>query len=269
MALAIRELTVAQGLDPRDFTLVAFGGAGPMHAAEIALEAGISQVIFPPVPGMFSAWGMLAADIRHDLVTTAVAKADDLTAEQIESTFAALEAEGREVLASQNVADDAGRFIRSLDLRYFGQEHTLEVEVPTGLDPAALKDLFDRAHWRKYGHSSDIDPVELVNFRVAAIGHVPKPDLKAATGAGTADATATGVREVYFDGRFVTAAVYSRSNIPPRSSLRGPAVIDEEGATLVVPPGFDVLCDPYGNLVLSGAARLETAKEERNGVHAG
>jgi N-methylhydantoinase A len=269
MALAIRELTVAQGLDPRDFTLVAFGGAGPMHAAEIALEAGISQVIFPPVPGMFSAWGMLAADIRHDLVTTAVAKAGDLDAAQVESTFASLEAEGREVLAAQNVAEDAARYLRSLDLRYFGQEHTLEVEVPRELDPAGLKELFDKAHWRKYGHSSEDDPVEVVNFRVAAIGHVAKPDLKAAPETSSTEALATGEREVYFDGAFVTSAVYQRSDIPPRATFSGPAVIDEEGATLVVPPGFDVVCDPYGNLVLSGATRLELAKEERNGVHAG
>jgi N-methylhydantoinase A len=269
MALAIRELTVAQGLDPRDFTLVAFGGAGPMHAAEIAVEAGISQVIFPPVPGMFSAWGMLAADIRHDLVMTAVAKAGDLDAADVETTFAALEAEGGEVLAGQNVADGAIRFIRSLDLRYLGQEHTLEVEVPTGLVPADLKELFDKAHSRKYGHLSEEDPVEVVNFRVAAVGHVAKPDLKAAPETASAQAVPLGEREVYFDGAFVTSAVYTRNDIPPRATFSGPAVIDEEGATLVVPPGFDVVCDPYGNLVLSGETRFELAKEEHNGVHAG
>jgi N-methylhydantoinase A len=269
MALAIRELTVAQGLDPRDFTLVAFGGAGPMHAAEIALEAGISQVIFPPVPGMFSAWGMLAADIRHDLVTTAVAKAGDLDAAQVEATFTGLEAEGREVLAGQNVADEAIRYIRSLDLRYSGQEHTLDVEVPTALDPADLKELFDKAHLRQFGHMSDEDPVETVNFRVAAIGRVPKPDLKALPHAGSSQAVPVGQRDVYFDGAFVASDLYERSDIPPGATFSGPAVIDEEGATLVVPPGFDVVCDRYGNLVLSGATRFEPSKEERNGVHAG
>jgi N-methylhydantoinase A len=269
MALAIRELTVAQGLDPRDFTLVAFGGAGPMHAAEIALEAGISQVIFPPVPGMFSAWGMLAADIRHDLVTTAVAKAGDLDAAQVESTFSGLEAEGREVLVGQNVADDAIRYIRSLDLRYSGQEHTLDVEVPPALDPVDLKDLFDKAHWRQFGHMSDEDPVETVNFRVAAIGRVPKPDLKALPVGDSSEVVPAGERDVYFDGAFVASTLYERSDIPPGATFSGPAVIDEEGATLVVPPGFDVVCDRYGNLVLSGATRFESSKEERNGVHAG
>lgn len=267
MALAIRELTVAQGLDPREFVLVAFGGAGPMHAAEISAEIGIPQVIFPPVPGMFSAWGMLAADLRHDLVTTAVKKAGDLDAEEVESTFAGLEASGRRVLVGQNVGDDALRFIRSLDVRYVGQEHTLEVEVEEGLDPARLKEIFDAAHWRKYGHSSDDDPVEVVNFRVAAIGHVAKPDLKPGDG-DPVEASPCGERDVYFDGAFVRADVYERSDIPRGARFAGPSVIDEEGATLVVPPAFDVVCDAYGNLVLTDRTRNATSKGERSGAHA-
>ncbi len=271
MALAIRELTVAQGLDPRDFVLVAFGGAGPMHAAEISLEIGIPQVIFPPVPGMFSAWGMLAADLRHDLVATVVAKADDLDREIVEARFRSLEDAGREALVAQNVDEGAMRFIRSLDVRYFGQEHTLEVEVPNDLDPAQLKELFDKAHWRKYGHVSAEDPAEVVNFRLVAIGEVSKPDLSAASAAGEADAVPVGERDVYFNGGFVATKVYRRSEIPFGARFAGPAVIDEEGATLVVPPGFTVVCDVYGNLVLSstGAGRTATEKGAHSGTHAG
>jgi N-methylhydantoinase A len=269
MALAIRELTVAQGLDPRDFMLVAFGGAGPMHAAEISLEIGIPRVNFPPVPGMFSAWGMLAADVRHDLVTTVVAKADDLDAAGVETTFADLEASGREVLRAQNVDPGAERFIRSLELRYYGQEHALEVEVAHGLDPASLKEIFDKAHWRKYGHHSDEDPVEVVNFRVAAIGEVSKPDLKPLAEGQQADLVPAGERDVYFDGAFVKASVYTRSDIPAGARFSGPAVIDEDGATLVVPPGFDVVCDVYGSLVLTGSASSENSKGAHSGSHAG
>ena len=271
MALAIRELTVAQGLDPRDFVLVAFGGAGPMHAAEISLEIGIPQVIFPPVPGMFSAWGMLAADLRHDLVSTAVAKAEDLTADSIAQTFGKLEDAGRAALASQSVGERAMRFIRTLDLRYFGQEHTLEVEVPASVDPAALKELFDQAHWRKYGHTSADDPVEVVNFRVAAIGDVSKPDLKAADATAAREAPSIGERDVYFNGAFVSSKLYNRADIAPGARFSGPAVIDEEGATLVVPPDFTVVCDAYGNLVLTSEAASGGATEKgaRSGTHAG
>jgi N-methylhydantoinase A len=269
MALAIRELTVAQGLDPRDFMLVAFGGAGPMHAAEIALEIGIPRISFPPVPGMFSAWGMLAADVRHDLAVTAVAKAADLDAADVETTFAALEGAGREALRAQHVDAGAERFIRSLDLRYYGQEHALEVQVSPGLDPADLKEIFDQAHWRKYGHHSDEDPVEVVNLRVAAIGDVSKPDLRPAPIDADAVARPAGDRDVYFDGEFVKASVYKRSDIPAGARFTGPAVIDEEGATLVVPPSFEVFCDAYGSLVLTGDTSNENSKEERSGSHAG
>jgi N-methylhydantoinase A len=271
MALAIRELTVAQGLDPRDFVLVAFGGAGPMHAAEISLEIGIPQVIFPLVPGMFSAWGMLAADLRHDLAATVVAKAEDLTAEGIERTFASLEDAGREALVAQRVDEGAMRFIRTLDVRYFGQEHTLEVEVPPALEPRNLKELFDKAHWRKYGHVSADDPAEVVNFRVAAIGEVSKPDLKPADAAASAEAPSIGQRDVYFNGAFVDTKLYRRQDIPPGARFAGPAVIDENGATLVVPPDFSVVCDAYGNLVLTSedARRAAAEKGAHSGTHAG
>jgi N-methylhydantoinase A len=240
-----------------------------MHAAEIALEIGIPRISFPPVPGMFSAWGMLAADVRHDLAVTAVAKAADLDAADIEDTFAELEGAGREALRAQHVDAGAERFIRSLDLRYYGQEHALEVEVSPGLDPALLKEIFDQAHWRKYGHHSDEDPVEVVNFRVAAIGEVSKPDLRPAPVEADAVVRPSGDRDVYFDGAFVKASVYKRSDIPAGARFTGPAVIDEEGATLVVPPSFEVFCDPYGSLVLTGDTSNENSKEERSGSHAG
>lgn len=269
MALAIRELTVAQGLDPRDFVLVAFGGAGPMHAAEIALEIGIPRVIFPPVPGMFSAWGMLAADLRHDLVATRIAKAEALSADAIESTFAGLEAAGRSALQTQNVAEGDTRFIRSLDVRYDGQEHTLELEVEPGLDPADLKQLFDNLHFRKYGHSSAEDGVEVVNFRVAAIGLVAKPELRAGQSADVREAVPTGERDVYFEGAFARAQVYKRDELSSGMQFAGPAVVDEEGATLVVPPGFTVVCDPYGNLVLTSPAAGSQDSKGARSVQAG
>ena len=250
MALAIRELTVAQGLDPADFVMVAFGGAGPMHAAEICAEIGIRTVVVPPVPGMFSAWGMLAADVRHDLSTTAVARAASLGPAVIPARFRELEQQGQAALRAQDVEDAAISFAHSLDLRYVGQEHTLTVPVAIDVAPADLKALFDEAHRRKYGHASARDEVEIVNVRVAAVGSVAKPAPPKRTGGG-GRVTPIGERQVLFGGSFLPTPVVARADLGSESALAGPLVVDEEGSTTIVPPGFDLSVDDAGNLVLT------------------
>ncbi|MCW2963266.1 MAG: 5-oxoprolinase [Actinomycetia bacterium] len=252
MALAIRELTVAQGLDPADFALVAFGGAGPMHAAEICAELGIRTAVIPPVPGMFSAWGMLAADVRHDLSATAVVQAAHLEKQVVGKRFAELEREGREALGAQGVGEAAMSFTHFLDLRYVGQEHTLTVPVDIDVDPADLKRVFDEAHRRKYGHHSEEDAAEVVNFRVAAVGAVAKPEL-ARVDVQARSGSRVGERDVFFGGAFHTTPVYRRADLGSET-LRGPLVVDEDGSTTIVPPGFDLRVDSYGNLVLAAGA---------------
>jgi N-methylhydantoinase A len=251
MALAIRELTVAQGLDPADFAMVAFGGAGPMHAAEICSEIGIRTVIVPPVPGMFSAWGMLAADVRHDLARTAVERAAELEPAVVEQHFAELERDGRAALEAQDVPAAAMAFTYSLDLRYVGQEHTLTVQVEPGVDPASLKARFDEAYQRKYGHHSASDPVEVVNFRVAAVGAVSKPAPPRQLAPGEGAGRPVGSRPVYFDGAFHTTPVHRREDLGPETALQGPLIVDEDGSTTIVPPGFALAVDGFGNLVLT------------------
>lgn len=250
MALALRELTVAQGLDPREFVLVAFGGAGPMHAAEICREIGIPRIVVPPVPGMFSAWGMLTADLRHDHVTTSVEKAENLSAARLAEFFAKLEQSAGQALRAQNVPDQRITFARSLDLRYVGQEHTLNVPVSPAIQPAQLKALFDEAHRRKYGHASKADPVEVVNYRVAAIGAVHKPEVARPAEAAPTEVPAARERPVYFEGRFVTTPVYRRSELPAGFSADGPAIVEEDGATTIVPPGFEFVVDESANMML-------------------
>jgi N-methylhydantoinase A len=250
MALAIRELTVAQGLDPGDFTMVAFGGAGPMHAAEICAEIGIRSALIPPVPGMFSAWGMLAADVRHDLAATVVAKATDLDRATMLQRFGELEEQGRQALLSQRVEHEAMTFTRSLDLRYVGQEHTLNVAVTDDVDPADLKQIFDDAHRRKYGHASADDGVELVNYRVAAVGLAAKPEPATLNGAAGA-AVPVAHRRVYFDGGFRETPVYVRGELGRGFAAGGPAVIEENGSTTIVPPTFAVGVDDFRNLILT------------------
>jgi N-methylhydantoinase A len=251
MALAIRELTVAQGLDPADFAMVAYGGAGPMHAAEICDEIGIATVIVPPAPGMFSAWGMLAADVRHDLARTSIARADDLDQAVLAAAFAQLRDEGRAALREQQVLDEETSFVHALDLRYVGQEHTLAVTVAGDVDPAELKPLFDAAYQRKYGHHAAESPVEMVSFRVAAIGSVTKPAPPELSDGAPAGATALAQRPVRFDGRFHDTPVHRRRDLGRDTALRGPLIIDDDGSTTIVPPWFDVSVDATANLVLT------------------
>jgi N-methylhydantoinase A len=251
MALAIRELTVAQGLDPADFAMVAYGGAGPMHAAEICAEIGIGTVIVPPVPGMFSAWGMLAADVRHDLARTSVERADAIVPGSLARRFAELEQEGRAALREQQVDDAAISFLHALDLRYVGQEHTLTVPVSVEVDPADLKELFDAAYRRKYGHFAAADPVEVVNVRVAAVGSVAKPAPPRLPGDDAPPPAAVGERDVLFAGAWHPTPIHRRETLRPSTVLQGPLIIDEDGSTTIVPPGFDATLDGAGNLVLT------------------
>jgi N-methylhydantoinase A len=256
MALAIRELTVARGIDPRDFVLLAFGGAGPMHAAEIGAEIGIRTIVVPPVPGMFSAWGMLAADVRHELVRTAVGPASALDRVWLENAFRSLEDEARETLAAEGVDEERMRFIRSLDLRYAGQEHTLSVPAPLEVEPAALKGMFDEAHRRKYGHASERDGVEVVNLRVAAGGAVPRSGQAELPRAGE-PAVPRAERGVRFDGVLHPTPIFVRPDLAAGASLGGPLVVDEDGATTVVPPGFTLTVGDYGDLVITAGKKQE------------
>ena len=251
MANAVREITVGRGLSPGDFSLLAFGGAGPMHAVGIAREIGVSKVVVPPAPGTFSAWGMLFADFRQDLVRTVVVAADGGSLGEIESLFAELEASGRAVLMRQDVLEDSHEFVRQMDLRYRGQEHTLTLPVPRGVSPGALKDLFDEAHRRVYGYDL-AEPVEIVNLRLAARGATAQPELKPIDAAGPGSRPTPYRRSpVYFEGAFCATPHYDRANLRAGHTLGGPAVVTEASSTTVVPPGARLTVDPYGFMIVA------------------
>lgn len=259
MANAVREITIGRGLSPKDFSLLAFGGAGPMHAVGIAREMGISKVVVPPAPGTFSAWGMLFADFRQDLVRTVVLAVEPGSLGEIESLFAELEAGGRSLLTQQDVLEDSHEFVRQLDLRYQGQEHTLTLPVPPEVGSIAVKEMFDEAHRRVYGYDL-AEPVEIVNLRLAARGATAQPELK------PIEATALGSRPapyrqspVYFESAFRATPHYERADLRAGHALSGPAIVTEASSTTVVPPGARLTVDPYGFLIV----------DTNGGAHAG
>jgi len=250
MVGAIKEISIAKGHDPRDFVLVAYGGAGPMHAAFVAEELEMSRVVVPPAPGNFSAFGSLISDLRRDYVRTRLADTRRATLADIETVFAELEREASADLAAEGIPRERISLTRTLGMRYVGQSWELIVRVPPGADSmAVLERAFHEAHERRYGHASD-GAAEIVSFRLAAIGAVPKPPPSRWSVAGTLAEARRTERAVRFGGESTMIAVYERPRLPGGVPLAGPAVVEEMGATTVIPPGWTGTVGPWGNLVL-------------------
>lgn len=254
MANAIRSVTVSKGIDPRGFALVAFGGAGPMHATFIATELEIDHVIVPRAAGAFSAWGMLTTDLRHDLSQTFIVSLDKLRMEDLDRAFLELEESLRSLLDSEGVAPSNMSFKRSLDMRYRGQEYFINVSLPPGpgglSKTAALKPLFDEQYERTYGHKNLAEDVETVNLRVEGTGALGKKESvsQAPLAAEEAGARQPLHRRTVFAGEPLDTLFIARSRIPEGDVLEGPAIVEETSATTVIPPGFRVSLDPFGNL---------------------
>lgn len=255
MTGAIKEISIMRGHDPRAFTLFAYGGAGPLHAAFVAAELGMSRVMVPPMPGNFSAFGLLVADVRHDEVRTRVARTGDLGFAELERQFGELTARSRERLAQDGFAPAAMRFEASLDMRYVGQ--AFELAVPFDASLATMTDVehaFHAAHEARYVHAT-ADPVEIVGLRVSAYGMAAKPALPRAPATGSLAAAQVDERAVMFDATPIATAVYARDRLPSGAMLEGPALVEEAGATTVVPPGFRVTVDAHANLLLERGVR--------------
>jgi len=249
MADAMRTITVKQGIDPRDFTLVAFGGAGPMHAAWLAAELEIAETIVPWSPGTFSAWGMLQTDMRHDVVRSFFHPLAEVDAGELGVVLGELEAEGSALLAEEGIPDGDRYATRSADMRYVGQEYTVPVAVPARLDLANLDAAFHDAHATRYGHATPGAPVELVNLRLAAMGRVgagPTPFTSPGDDAGAL----VGRRAVVFAGDEHETPIFRREHLPTGWSHEGAAILVELSATTVVPPDFVTRVDEWGNLVV-------------------
>lgn len=247
MADAMRTITVKQGIDPRDYALVAFGGAGPMHAVWLAEELQIGEVIVPWSPGTFSAWGMLQTDVRHDLVRTFYRPLAEVDAAEIGALFAALEREGMELVREQDVEEDDVYFQRSADMRYVGQEYSVSVPIGSEIDLESIDGAFHDGHRVRYGHSTPGAPAEFVNLRVAAFGRVGAEAAGFQPELGDA---ALGRRPVVFSGERRETLAVLRSRLEPGARLEGPLVVEEETATTVLPPRHTLEVDEFGNLVI-------------------
>ena len=249
MADAMRTITVSQGVDPREFTLVAFGGAGPMAAAFLAEELDIKEVLIPRFPGTFSAWGMLQTDLRHDFTQSFFRAADSVDVDEMGTAYAALESEGHSTIAREGIDAEKISYRRSADMRYLGQEYTINVPMSASIDIAATARSFHEAHETRYGHSSPGAPVEFVNLRVAAFGSLEKFAHSKVAAAEETDPV-IGSREVIFEGNHHTTPVLARERFSESFSEHGPMIIEEQSATTVVPPGWAVEVDSEGSIVM-------------------
>jgi N-methylhydantoinase A len=257
MAHVVRWVTTERGLDAADFALVAYGGAGPLHAAAVARELSIGTVIIPRAPGHFSACGMLVADLRRDFVNTWFKPLAEASFADIEAIFAEMERQGRETVGrGQSLSGVEVR--RSADMRYVGQEHAVTVELPIGLfkneDRAGIKALFDAVHHTRYGFSVANEKAEIVSLRSAVVGQLAKPPFEhIAKGNAEPDAAAfRGRRPVYFASTgFVDTPTYDRLALKAGNRIAGPALIEEHASTTVMHPGDNVEVDAFGDLVIT------------------
>lgn len=254
MAHMVRWVTTERGLDAADFALIAYGGAGPLHATMIARELRIAKVIIPFAPGHFSAYGMLFADLRRDLVNTWFKPFADASFEEMEALYTAMEKRGADDLQrSRNMMVEVVNQ-RGADMRYVGQEHAVSVDIPIELfktqDRAGIKKHFDAVHQTRYGFLNADEKAEIVSLRSATIGLMRKPEREAmAKGGLSAEVAARGKRPVYFSGvGTVDSQTYDRALLSAGNRIDGPALIEEHASTTVVWPQDRVEVDAFGNL---------------------
>ncbi|QIN29821.1 hydantoinase/oxoprolinase family protein [Brevibacterium luteolum] len=249
MADAVRLVSIRRGLDPRDFALLAFGGAGALHGAEVARELGIPTVVVPPSPGVTSALGCLLVDIQHDLSTMYTAVASTADSDDLEQQFAELESTAAERLRHEGVAEADTELKRGISMRYQGQWRSLQVAMGTG--PDALIEAvrtFHEEHERQFAFRQDDNPVEIYQLHLKALGKTPKPAFTPAESDGSALPDPVERREVYFDGQWHDTPVYDRDALRPEMELAGPAIINQLDSTTVVPPNTTAVIDEWLNI---------------------
>ena len=261
MSYAVKGVTTQRGLDVGQFVLVAYGGAGPLHATAVARELGITRVLIPRAPGHFSACGMLYSDLRYDYVRTRFTKLADLDFPAFEQIFGDLENKGRRSVEQALVPVQEIQIGRALDMRYVGQEHLVTIDVPiehfARADRAAIKRLFDVEHEQRYGTSAPSEPAEIASLRTAVTGVLAKPKFeRIVSGTESPPKEAKrGARQAWFGDAFMETQTYDREQLIAGNRIAGPALIEEHASTTVLMPADALTVDALGNLVISvGAA---------------
>ena len=258
MANAIRSRTVQKGLDPRDFALVAFGGGGPLQAADVAAMLSIPEVIVPAHPGITSAMGLLTTDLQYDAIRTAFMFSNNMDHTRIESRFADMEEALLAQYDADGVAADRVSFKRAADIRYVGQGYELRISVPDGAFDAVTEAKvwaeFEARHEAEYGRSFPYSPMEIVNVRVTGIGETQKITAQSPPSGGTLDeakvATRPSVFRVGTDLQTVDTAFYRREALPLDQDIDGPAVILQQDSTTIVRPSDSFRADAVGNIII-------------------
>jgi len=265
MANAIRSRTVQKGIDPREFALVAFGGAGPLHAVEVAAMLGFPEVIVPPYPGITSAMGLLTTDLKYDIIRTEFQVSGSVDLDRLNADVAAMESQLRMQFAADRLESASMSFVRDGDLRYVGQGYELKIPFPAGtLGKTELAEVWRRfhaAHEREYGHAFADNAVEIVNIRVVGVGQMPKIDkLTAPKGTTLANArvrTGQCVFRVGDELRPFATTFYRRHLLPVGEPFEGPAIVLQKDSTTVIPPGCRAINDAAGNLILTVAGNAD------------
>lgn len=258
MIRALKIVSVERGYDPREYVLIAFGGAGPMHVNGIVKELMVPTVIIPMNPGITSALGLLMTDLRHDYVLTYISRADRIDLSRVNSIYRDFESQGKSLLAQEGVKSEGMLSYKFMDMRYLGQSYELTIPLPSkeintkDIDDAVA--LFHKEHEKAYGHCAPEEPVEIANLKLSASGLISKPKLREVKRGGIRPEKALRTRrKVYFAeaDSFLECPAYDRYRLTWGNVIRGPAIVDDKDATTVVHPGYQAAVDKFGNLILT------------------
>lgn len=255
MLNALKLISIRKGHNPQDFTLLAFGGGGSMHAPALALELGVKKVIVPIASPVFSAWGMLMTDLRHDYIQTYIKRMNELSLAEMDAHWEEIEKHALTYYEDEGMAAGTIEFHRFADMRYLGQEHTVKVPVPNGKwteeDKQAIIEKFHDLHEKNYTFKLVDSPTEIVNLHVTAFGKVPKPVIGKITREGSVEEAKKETRDVYFEQKgWINTPVYDRDKLPPNEVIHGPAVVEEKAAVTVIYEGQQLHLDDFGNIII-------------------